>query len=53
MFQLAAEQGEMELKITSVSEEVAKQDESIALLQKQLKDAETLLATSIYQVIIL
>ena len=47
---LAGEQGEIEKKIRGVQEELERQDAHIGQLQKQLKDAETLLSTSIYQV---
>ena len=47
---LAGEQGEIEKKIRGVQEELERQDAHISQLQKQLKDAETLLSTSIYQV---
>lgn len=46
---LAGEQGEIEKKIRGVQEELERQDAHIGQLQKQLKDAETLLSTSIYQ----
>ena len=47
---LAGEQGEIAKKIRGVQEELERQDAHIGQLQKQLKDAETLLSTSIYQV---
>ena len=40
---LAAEQGDIDQKMKALHEEVQKQDDCIKQLQKQLKDAETLL----------
>jgi mediator of RNA polymerase II transcription subunit 4 len=45
---LAAEQGEVEKEIECVRAEVAVQDQHIRALQGQLKEAETLLASTIY-----
>lgn len=46
---LAAQQGNIDKNMKSLQEEVQKQDNCIRQLQKQLKDAETLLSTAIYQ----
>jgi len=46
---LAAEQGEVEKEIEMVRAEVSVQDQHIKALQGQLKEAETLLASTIYQ----
>ena len=46
---LAAEQGEVEKDIDHVRAEVERQDQHIKALQTQLKEAETLLASTIYQ----
>lgn len=46
---LAEEQGEIEKTMEDVRAEVDRQDESIKHLQKQFKEAETLLSTSIFQ----
>jgi len=48
-FKLAAEQGEVEKEIDMVRAEVDRQDQHIKTLQTQLKEAETLLASTIYQ----
>ena len=42
---LAAQQGNIDQKMKSLQEEVQKQDNCIKQLQKQLKDAETLLVS--------
>ncbi|XP_055547219.1 mediator of RNA polymerase II transcription subunit 4 [Wyeomyia smithii] len=47
--QLAAEQAGIEKKMDGLREQVKKQDEEINQLQKQLKEAEHILATSIFQ----
>jgi len=47
--QLAAQQGKIDQNMKALQEEVQKQDNCIKQLQKQLKDAETLLSTAIYQ----
>ncbi|GAB6024170.1 Mediator of RNA polymerase II transcription subunit 4 [Chamberlinius hualienensis] len=47
--QLAAEQAEIQTKMDTLQLEVDKQDQEIRQLQKQLKDAEHILATAIYQ----
>ncbi|XP_055607203.1 mediator of RNA polymerase II transcription subunit 4 [Uranotaenia lowii] len=47
--QLAAEQAGIEKKMDNLREQVKKQDEEINHLQKQLKEAEHILATSIFQ----
>lgn len=47
--ELAKEQGEIEEKIRALESEVEKQDLSISQMQKQFKEAETLLSTSIFQ----
>uniref|UniRef100_A0A1Q3EYG1 Mediator of RNA polymerase II transcription subunit 4 n=2 Tax=Culex tarsalis TaxID=7177 RepID=A0A1Q3EYG1_CULTA len=47
--QLAADQAGIERKMDGLREQVRKQDEEINLLQKQLKEAEHILATSIFQ----
>merc|ERR1719495_2151891 len=46
---LAAEQGEVEKDIDHVRAEVESQDQHIKALQTQLKEAESLLASTIYQ----
>ncbi|KFB36470.1 AGAP004063-PA-like protein [Anopheles sinensis] len=47
--QLAAEQAGIEKKMDALRDQVRKQDEEINQLQKQLKEAEQILATSIFQ----
>lgn len=47
--QLAAEQAGIEKKMDGLREQVKEQDEEINQLQKQLKEAEHILATSIFQ----
>ncbi|XP_058463155.1 mediator of RNA polymerase II transcription subunit 4 [Malaya genurostris] len=47
--QLAAEQAGIEKKMDGLRQQVKKQDEEINHLQKQLKEAEHILATSIFQ----
>ncbi|XP_035900653.1 mediator of RNA polymerase II transcription subunit 4 [Anopheles stephensi] len=47
--QLAAEQAGIEKNMDALREQVRKQDEEINQLQKQLKEAEQILATSIFQ----
>ncbi|XP_058811750.1 mediator of RNA polymerase II transcription subunit 4 [Topomyia yanbarensis] len=47
--QLAAEQAGIEKKMDNLRQQVKKQDEEINHLQKQLKEAEHILATSIFQ----
>ncbi|XP_052867244.1 mediator of RNA polymerase II transcription subunit 4 isoform X1 [Anopheles cruzii] len=47
--QLAADQAGIERKMDALREQVRKQDEEINQLQKQLKEAEQILATSIFQ----
>ncbi|XP_062535391.1 mediator of RNA polymerase II transcription subunit 4 [Armigeres subalbatus] len=47
--QLAAEQASIEKKMDGLREQVKEQDEEINQLQKQLKEAEHILATSIFQ----
>ena len=42
---LAAQQGKIDQKMKSLQEEVQTQDNCIKQLQKQLKDAETLLVS--------
>jgi len=46
---LASEQGELDKKMKLLQDEVQKQDNHIKQLQKQLKEAETVLSTAIYQ----
>jgi len=46
---LAGEQGEVEESIVNVRSEVERQDENILQLQKQLKEAEVMLSTLIFQ----
>ena len=46
---LAGEQGELDKKMKLLQDEVQKQDNDIKQLQKQLKEAETVLSTAIYQ----
>ncbi|ERL90480.1 hypothetical protein D910_07829 [Dendroctonus ponderosae] len=46
---LAYEQGQINKKIEVVKAEVEKQDQEISKLQKQLKEAEQILSTAIYQ----
>lgn len=46
---LASEQAEIQLKIDALQLEVEKQDQEIHQLQRNLKDAEHLLTTAIYQ----
>ena len=48
--QLAREQGELSKEIAEVEREMSIQDGHIRRMQAQLKDAESLLATSIFQV---
>lgn len=45
----AAEQASINLKMDSLKAEVERQDQDIQQLQKQLKEAEQILATAIYQ----
>ena len=45
---LAAEQGEIDKKMKNLQDEVQKQDNCIKQLQKQLKDAETLLVRIVF-----
>lgn len=47
--QLAAEQAKIEQKMDILKAEVERQDQDINQLQKQLKEAEQILATAIYQ----
>ncbi|KXJ82280.1 hypothetical protein RP20_CCG014549 [Aedes albopictus] len=47
--QLAAEQAGIEKKMNGLREQVKEQDEEINQLQKQLKEAEQILATAIFQ----
>ncbi|XP_053669712.1 mediator of RNA polymerase II transcription subunit 4 [Anopheles nili] len=47
--QLAAEQAGIEKNMDALRDQVRKQDEEINQLQKQLKEAEQILATSIFQ----
>lgn len=47
--QLAAEQAKIEQKMDVLKAEVERQDQDINQLQKQLKEAEQILATAIYQ----
>uniref|UniRef100_A0A182VD86 Mediator of RNA polymerase II transcription subunit 4 n=3 Tax=gambiae species complex TaxID=44542 RepID=A0A182VD86_ANOME len=47
--QLAAEQAGIEKNMDALREQVRKQDEEINQLQRQLKEAEQILATSIFQ----
>jgi len=46
---VAAEQGDVEIQIDEVKSKVEEQDQQIRNLQKQLKEAETLLSNTIYQ----
>ena len=48
--QLAMKQGQIESNIQELTVQVKKHDEAIKDLQKKFKDAETLLATAIFQV---
>lgn len=45
----AAEQGKINLKMDALKGEVERQDQEIQQLQRQLKEAEQILATAIYQ----
>ena len=45
---LAAQQGNIDKNMKSLQEEVQKQDNCIRQLQKQLKDAETLLVSKVW-----
>ncbi|XP_051165415.1 mediator of RNA polymerase II transcription subunit 4 [Leptopilina boulardi] len=45
----AAEQGKINLKMEALKAEVERQDQEIQQLQRQLKEAEQILATAIYQ----
>ena len=45
----ASEQAQIDLKMEAVKAEVERQDQEIQQLQRQLKDAEQILATAIYQ----
>lgn len=47
--ELAAEQAQIEQKMDILRAEVERQDQDINQLQKQLKDAEQILSTAIYQ----
>ncbi|XP_015511934.1 mediator of RNA polymerase II transcription subunit 4 isoform X2 [Neodiprion pinetum] len=47
--QLASEQAKINQKMDSLKEEVERQDQDIQQLQRQLKEAEQILATAIYQ----
>ena len=50
LFQLASRQGEVEKNIQALNVQVKKLDDAIKELQKKFKDAETVLATAIFQV---
>ncbi|KAK0179214.1 hypothetical protein PV327_008027 [Microctonus hyperodae] len=49
MLKQAAEQEQINLKMESLKAEVERQDQNIQQLQRQLKEAEQILATAIYQ----
>jgi mediator of RNA polymerase II transcription subunit 4 len=46
---VADEQAEIDRKMTELQGEVSKHDQDIQMLQKHLKEAETLLSTALYQ----
>ncbi|UYV72684.1 MED4 [Cordylochernes scorpioides] len=47
--QVAGEQGEVQKKLDQIQAEIEKQDQDIHHLQRQLKEAEHILSTAIYQ----
>ncbi|KAG8037345.1 hypothetical protein G9C98_005555 [Cotesia typhae] len=49
MLKQAAEQEKINIKMEALKAEVDKQDQDIQQLQRQLKEAEQILATAIYQ----
>ena len=51
LFQLASRQGQVEKNIQALNVQVKKLDDAIKELQKKFKDAETVLATAIFQVL--
>jgi len=49
VYELAAEQGEIEEKMVELAEDVRHEDEEVQALEKSLKEAETLLSTALFQ----